>query len=68
MYRFPLPKYDPRRVPPEIEHWLHERKIEYEIVEEMRQAPGFPPGWEARGPILKFYNDKDAMHFRLVWG
>ena len=69
MYRYPLPKYKPHnRENNKIIFWLDERKIEYDIVQEMRQAPGFPPGWDARGPILRIHNNKDAIHFKLVWG
>jgi len=47
--------------------WLHENDIGYKCIEEMRQAPGYPLGWECIGPVLKFERIEDIVAFKLRW-
>ncbi len=61
----PLTKIRGRRN--EFYEWLDDQEIEYQIVESMRQAPGFPNGWECYGPALEFSNIGDVMAFKLRW-
>lgn len=51
----------------EFLEWLDDQEIEYHLVETMRQAPGFPDGWECRGPALEFSNIGDIVAFKLRW-
>lgn len=51
----------------EFLEWLNDQGIKYQIIKAMRQAPGWPLGWECMGPALEFNNIEDAMAFKLRW-
>ena len=61
----PLTKISGRRN--EFLEWLDDQEIEYQLVEVMRQATGFPDGWTCCGPALEFSNIGDVVAFKLRW-
>ena len=47
--------------------WLEENNITLVATRICRQSLGFPTGWFAMAPAIKFESEEDAMAYKLRW-